>query len=219
MPFAAILFDLDGTLVSTIDVYFHAVRDSFREIGITVTKEQFDEWYKRPVHLEGVLAEHGLTEEDVPQIRGLRDRMYIERLKTDTTWIDGAEELLARVTASHPVAIVTGSHMSYVNAIDERLGIKRYVQTYVTADEVGKFMKPHPHGLVLAADLLGVDTKECLYVGDQAFDMVAARACGMTGCLVPSAYTPAGAAREADMVVERLSAVLALTTPPRRNVG
>ncbi len=210
MSFSAILFDLDGTLVSTIDVYYRAVRDSLGTIGIAVTKEQFDEWYKHPIHLEGMLAAHGLTEDEVPQIRALRDRLYIEHLRTETTWIDGAEDLLQRVTASHPVAIVTGSHMSYVDAIDECLGIKRYVQHYITADEMGKFMKPHPHGLLLAADLLRVDPASCLYVGDQAFDMTAARACGMTGCLVPFAYTPEGAASGADVVVEKLVDVLTL---------
>ncbi len=207
-PYSAILFDLDGTLVSTIDVYCHAVTASFKEIGINVTQKQFNEWYKRPIHLEGMLELHGLTEEDVPEVRGIRDRLYIDKLRTDTTWIDGAEDVLTEVKKKYPVAVVTGSHMSYVDAIDECLGIKRYVQHYITADEVGKFMKPHPHGLLLAADLLKVDPKECLYIGDQTFDMTAARACGMTNCLVPFVYTAADAKEEADIVCKTLEDVL-----------
>ncbi len=195
MPYAAILFDLDGTLVDTITLYAEAVLEALEEIGIAADPETFFDWYTKPLHLKQILALYGMDDSLVPQVRERRDALYEELLRTRVEWLPGAEALLTDLSAKKvPMAIITGSWMSYVDCIDGRLNLRRFVRTIVTCDDMGNFMKPHPHGLFLACDRLGVDPKACLYIGDQQFDIDAAKAAGMPCWLVRGRWTPEGAA-------------------------
>ncbi len=207
----AILFDLDGTLVDTITLYGEAVLASLKEVaGIDATWEQYREWYGRPLHLKGILALYGLTDEGIPGIRKRRDELYIDFLRTKTAWYPGAKDLLSGLRAKGvPVGLVTGSWMSYVEAIDSLLGVKKHFDAFVTVDDMGDFTKPHPHGLLLGADRLGVDPRECVYVGDQRFDIEAAERAGMPGILIRSEWTPADASAPQEVrSVSELSEVL-----------
>ncbi len=208
MRYAAILFDLDGTLVDTIATYEKAVIQSMAEIGIALGHEEFFEWFTHAEHLKALLARYGLTESDVPELRGRRDFLYKSMLRTEVKWLPGGEAILQQTFGRWPVAIVTGSWRSYVDAIDERLRLTRYTRAVITADEIHKFMKPHPHGLLLAADRLGVEPEKCLYIGDQAFDTEAAHRAGMPCCIVPGAYSPANVREGADFVCERLEGAM-----------
>ncbi len=204
MQYEAILFDLDGTLVSSTDLWGEALRSMFATLGIELPAETFKQLYRANLKLKDWIARFGVQETDLERLRPLRDAHYIRLLKERVDWIDGAEDLLASLTETHPLGLVTGSWMSYVNAINTRLPLVGYFKTIITAEKVGDFMKPHPHSLLLAADSLRVDPKKCIYIGDQLFDIEAARNAGMASCCVRGSYTPKEAAEEADFTVESL---------------
>jgi HAD superfamily hydrolase (TIGR01549 family) len=204
VKYSAILFDLDGTLVDSIDLYGEAVIRAMKEININVSKHLFRKWYTRAMHFRDWISQYGLTEEDCPQVRSDRDKMYIELLRKKVRFCLGAKEVLKYFHGKVPLALVTGSWMSYVNASDERLHFKSFFQTIVTVDAIGKLTKPHPHGLFLAADRLKVDPKKCLYVGDQLFDVEASKAAGMPCCIVRGPYTTEETMEKADFTVETL---------------
>jgi beta-phosphoglucomutase-like phosphatase (HAD superfamily) len=56
----------------------------------------------------------------------------------------------------------------------------------------------------MAAERLGVAPENCIYVGDQDFDMHAARVAGMTGILIPRTHTPPHACADAPHVIQSL---------------
>ncbi|HRH93792.1 MAG TPA: HAD family phosphatase [Candidatus Peribacteria bacterium] len=199
----AILFDLDGTLVDTIDLYKEACLAALGGAGLRFTTEDFARLYPTACSFSDWVIHGGGKEEHIEPLRGIRDNAYCALLRERTVFLDGAEELLTALTG-RPMAIVTGSWKSYVDAIDEKLKVSRRVGHLITADDMGDFHKPHPHGLFLAADRLGVDPAKCLYVGDQMFDVGASRAAGMKSCCMVSRHTPAQAIAEADMVVRSL---------------
>jgi HAD superfamily hydrolase (TIGR01509 family) len=210
MPYSALLLDLDGTLVDTISLYGKAVLQSLKEIGVEATEKDFYDWYIKPLHLSQILSLYKLDESHVPALRLRRDELYEELLRTETRWLPGGKETLQALHGKIPMAVITGSWMSYVDAIDECLGVKKYIDVCITADDIHKFMKPHPHGLLLACDRLGVEPKDCLYAGDQIFDIEAAHAAGMKCALVKSAYTPAGAEKHADWVLQDAGGIAGL---------
>ncbi|MFA6039643.1 MAG: HAD family phosphatase [Candidatus Peribacteraceae bacterium] len=207
MKYSAILFDLDGTLVHSIDLYASAMRETFAEAGVDLSEAQFRSSYGSGLKLKDWLVTYGLPEASVDTIRTARDKRYVKLLREQAEWIRGAEDLLTALKGAHPLGLITGSWMSYVDAIDERLSVKPYFRHIVTAEHVGDFPKPHPHGLLLAADRLGVEPERCLYVGDQLFDVDAAKAAGMASCCIRGAYTPSEALERADVVVENLGDV------------
>ncbi|MEK7218736.1 MAG: HAD family phosphatase [Patescibacteria group bacterium] len=208
MNFSAILFDLDGTLVNSIDLYAKAMREMFGEAGIRLTEEQFRTSYATGLKLKDWLVKYGLTEASVDIMRTARDSRYVELLRQGIEWSPGAEGLLAALKGNHPLGLVTGSWKSYVDAIDARLSLKEYFGSIVTGEAMGDFSKPHPHGLLLAADLLNVKPEKCIYIGDQLFDIEAAKRAGMKSCCVNGTYTPKEAMENADMAVQDIGDVL-----------
>lgn len=203
MQYDAILFDLDGTLVDTIDLYEEACLATLGGAGLKFSAEDFKKFYPTGCSFADWVIHGGGTHEQIEPLRGVRDNTYCDLLRKRTVFLDGAEPLLEAV-AARPTAIVTGSWKTYVDAMDEILNVSSRVGHMVTADDLGNFHKPHPHGLLLAADRLGIDPAKCLYVGDQMFDVEASKAAGMTCCCVVSRHTPAQAPLRADFTVRSL---------------
>lgn len=203
MTYDAILFDLDGTLVDTITLYKRACIQALEHGGLRFSSEDFDRLYPMGTSFNDWIMRIGGKEEQTPFLRAKRDDAYCELLRQHTVFYDGATDLL-RSIGNHPSAIVTGSWKRYVDAIDALLNVTTHVDHLVTADDLGDFHKPHPHGLLLAADSLRVDPSRCLYVGDQMFDVGAAKAAGMTSCCIVTGHTPKQAIAEADFVVRSL---------------
>lgn len=200
----ALFFDLDGTLINSIDLWGEAIAAMFASIGIEMTREEFRKFYRPVAQLTTWLRHFSVSMGRKEELRAIRDARYISLLKEKAEWLPGAEETLRSFAGKLPLGLVTGSWMSYVNAADEKLNLKRFFAAIVTEDDMGNFSKPHPHGLLLAADRLGVAPEKCIYVGDMEADMEMAKRAGMKACLVPGAYTAKNAHREADIVLGSL---------------
>ena len=208
MRYSSILFDLDGTLVNSIALYERAVIETMLFFGATLTPERFAEIYRMSDSIGHWMQEFGIEADRKQEVRAKRDALYMDLLRANVNWYPGAEELLKNLSQDRKLGLVTGSWKTYVDAIEERLPVQKHFKTVITADDMGDFHKPHPHSLLLAADRLGIDPKTSIYVGDQLFDIHAAKAAGMQSAVVLTEYTPEEAAEEADYVLESIADLL-----------
>jgi HAD superfamily hydrolase (TIGR01509 family) len=83
-----------------------------------------------------------------------------------------------------PFAVVSGSTRDSVLSLLNRLHLADRFETMVCAGDYKK-SKPHPEGLLMAAERLGVPPEHCLVFEDTALGIQAATAAGMTSVLVP----------------------------------
>lgn len=204
MNFHAIIFDLDGTLVETVDLYEEACMEAFALVKIKMTKSEFSTLYKTGWSLPQWLTHYSIDNTEEEKLRAKRDEVYLRLLKTKAKWRQGAEPILSYAKNIAPTAIVTGTWKKYVEALDENMQFSRYTETIITADDMQERMKPDPYGLTLAAKKLKVDPHRCLYVGDQEFDVAAANAAGMVSCLVQHTYTGKDAHKNAKLHTNNL---------------
>ncbi len=196
----AVLFDMDGTLVDTIGRWVGAYLASLADYGIVWTEAEFLERVYAPNRpMLVVLAELGI--DDTETFRTRRDDHYCELLRGAELWLPGAREVLLRMRP-RKVGIVTTAWRRYYDVIDQAHGLTTLVDTVVTIDAAPGRGKPDPLTLLMGARELGVAPEDCLYVGDQPFDVAGARNAGMKSCLVPQAHTPDGI--EADLVLASL---------------
>ncbi len=217
MKYEALLFDLDGTLIESIDLYAEACSHAFSAFDMHLSRKTFQEGYARGVGLEHWIEELGGDLATLTKLREKRDHTYIQLLREHTSFLPGAETLLSR-TRHIPRAIVTGSWRTYIDAIHEKIQIGDHFEHIVTVDDMLPYYKPHPHGFLLAADRLGVDPEACLVIGDQTFDIDAAKAGGMRSCLIATKHTPEHARGTADhevTSVHELSELLGLLSDGR----
>lgn len=172
-------------------------------IGITFTSEDFRHHYPKGYSMHSWIEAKGGDASRLEEVRVMRDLVYHELLATKSEYCAGAMDLLTFLKG-HPTGVITNSWRSYLDAIHRKLAIYDHLTEIVTADDMGDLCKPHPHGLLLTADRLGADPATSVYVGDQIFDLEAARAAGMTACLIRGPHSPDGAEKHADLVVESL---------------
>jgi HAD superfamily hydrolase (TIGR01509 family) len=192
---AAVVFDLDGTLVDTVDARIDGWAATFAEAGIPVTRDQL-----RPmIGMDGVrlaleIADAAGTSLDRPAAMDLDQRAgaAFDERNRDPCPLPGVHETLARLERRGLTwAIATSSRAEQVTASVRALGLER-APRIVDGSSV-EHAKPAPDLLLHAARELGVEPEASWYVGDSTWDMRAAVAAGMR----PIAVT-AGAAVDAD---------------------
>jgi HAD superfamily hydrolase (TIGR01509 family) len=199
---AAVLWDMDGTLVDSGPYWIAAETDLVREHGGRWSHEDGLALVGNPLLVSGrLLVERSgidLTAEQV--VDALVARMA-ERLRAEAPFRPGARELLlACAGAGIPNALVTMSYTVLAEAVVAALPAGTFA-TVVTGDVV-THGKPHPEPYLLAASRLGVDPADCVAVEDSGPGVASAEAAGCRVLAVPAhvAVPPApGRSRVTDM--------------------
>lgn len=186
--YEAVIFDLDGTLIDSPKLWESAYRSVLHPLGIEFTPDQFRHLYPTGTPFTEWAKVLGIEADLVQDIRMKRDEKYEELLASETALFADAEIALA--TLAHlPKAIVTGSHRSYIDAFRSRVQLNVITDIVITEDDVER-SKPDPEGLLKAASALSIAPENCLYIGDQPFDLLAAKSAAMPFALIRRHYTP-----------------------------
>ena len=177
----ALVFDLDGTLIDTVETRIAAWLDALAEAGTPTTREQLAPLIgldgKRLAGEIAALAGKPIDDARAEAIDRDSGERY-ERLNRAPRPLPGVGELIDAIEARHlRWAIATSSRKAQVTASVASLGL-RAEPMIVDASHV-EHAKPEPDLLLLAADQLGVAPARCWYIGDSTWDMVAAAAAAM----------------------------------------
>jgi len=187
--YAALLLDLDGTLLDTAPDMGGALNRLRAENG----REPLPFASIRPVVSHGAvrLVSLGFPEASGAAFEALRLRflaIYAEHLAEGTRLFDGFDVVLESLEARGlPWGIVTNKPAWLTNPLLAALGLDRRAACAVSGDTVAE-RKPHPLPLLHAADLVGVLPEHCVYVGDAERDIQAGRAAGMTTVVASYGY-------------------------------
>lgn len=179
---AAVLWDLDGTLVDTEPLWMAAETALAARHGATWTEEDGlalvgSDLLEAARTIESIIGS-GLAPEQIV------DHLVAElgeAMRRDQPWRPGAVELVRAVAdAGIPQALVTMSYREIATPVIEALPF----DAVVTGDAV-EHGKPHPEPYLLAARMLGVDPTDCLAVEDSATGAASADAAGCVVLVVP----------------------------------
>jgi HAD superfamily hydrolase (TIGR01509 family) len=203
MKYEAVIFDLDGTLVDSIPLYKQAYLETLRSFGLRLSEAEFNAIYWENRKLTAVAKKFGLSAQ-ADEIREHRNARYVDTLRKNVTWHPDALTMLQTWNRPTTPVVVTDSWRSFTDAIDARLGLSAFIPFIVTADDSVPHQKPHPRSLLHAAEKLGIAPEQCLYVGDQLFDIEAAHNAGMDHCLIAREHTPKEAIQNAKWIIHSL---------------
>ncbi len=189
----AVLFDMDGVLVKSEEVWFRAVEEAgVRFRGRAITREEF-----APTFGQGTAADvevFGLS-----CTREVLDAFYVEAFvrHLDAMWVNpDAAPLLALLRARGlKTALVTNTVGPLAARILSVARLDGAFDALATADRTPR-SKPAPDLLLLALSELGVSSAEAAMVGDSRYDREAAAAAGVRFF---------GLQLEGDVRLERLS--------------
>jgi 2-phosphoglycolate phosphatase len=190
-PFAAVLFDLDGTLLDTAPDLGAAANHVLAQIG----KAPLSDVVIRQTASDGALAliKAGLSETEQAEhdLSALRQQFlahYAQHLYVGTRPYDGIVELIDWLNSnSTPWGIVTNKPAFLTTPLLELVTELPRCAVAVSADTL-PLRKPHPEPLWHACKQIGIAAKECLYVGDHIRDIEAGRNAGMATAIAAWGY-------------------------------
>jgi sugar-phosphatase len=194
--FAAVLFDMDGTLIDSTPSVNRSWSRWAQEFGVDLTS---------------LAGKHG-----IPAAQILGDIVGAERLteavdRIEQIEIADVEGILVLPGAAQALAALPADRAAIVTSCTSALAKARIAATglsapavVVTADQVVEG-KPNPAPFLLAAEKLGVDPADCLVVEDAPAGLAAARAAGAFRLAVSTTHL--AAELEADAIVADLSSV------------
>ncbi|MFC4907835.1 HAD-IA family hydrolase [Actinomadura gamaensis] len=201
LPCAAVLFDVDGTLVDSTPLVEWAGREWAAEYGIDPEEFMSGAHGRRT---SDRVAEY-LPADRVAAATARLDELEASRADGITALPD-AVRLLASLDGL-PWAVVTSMDLGQLRIRTEAAGVP-LPPVVVTAERV-EHGKPHPQGYLLAARELGVEPSACVVVEDAPAGIRAARAAGATVLAVTTSHD-ASELTEADVVVPDLTHVTAV---------
>ena len=207
-PLAAVLFDLDGTLIDSAPDLAGACNEMRVERGL----EPLPYAMLRRMVGSGargmVGASFGLTPQS-PGYAELRDEFldrYEARMTRETRVFDEMVPILAWLAREGlPWGIVTNKATRFAAPLVAALGLGTQAATLVCGDTVAH-SKPHPAPLLEAARRLAIAPERCAYVGDDRRDVDAGRAAAMLTVVAAWGYLGDGDAPSswgADHLIER----------------
>lgn len=168
-----ILFDWDGTLAKTLDVWFYAEKAHLKAEGIEIDDrdlvKSFGDW-------------------DFGKKLGVKDNdKFIKELVEDVDLKLKSVELYKNTFAlleairskDIKTAIVTTAKGESIYPAIDKYNLKEYFDIVLTAEDVAKH-KPDPEIIHKAIELLGANIEETLIIGDGPKDVAAGKAAGIT---------------------------------------
>ncbi|MGV9711295.1 HAD family hydrolase [Gordonia sp. NPDC003424] len=193
---AAVLWDMDGTLLDSEPLWDIAMEDLALRHGIVMTPALRETTLGNSlgdaitkVHVAADVAPH--DRDLVADGRWMLDHVAV-LFRKDLPWRPGAAAALDLVAAAGlPMVLVTNTVRELVEVALETLGPQRFTAT-VCGDEVPQG-KPAPDLYLKAASLIGLRIDQCLAVEDSPTGTIAATTAGCPTLVVPSAApVPAG---------------------------
>jgi HAD superfamily hydrolase (TIGR01509 family) len=177
----AVIFDIDGTLIDSVDLHAQAWKETFREFGKDVPYQQVRHQIGKggdqllPVFFsKEELEEFG--EEMEEHRRKLFKREYLPRVRP----FPQVRELFERIRADgKKIALASSANEDELQAYKKIADIADLVEEETSADDAEK-SKPHPDIFQSALEKLGrVEKGETIVVGDTPYDAEAAGKAGL----------------------------------------
>lgn len=216
---AAVLFDLDGTLVDSVPDLADAIDRMLRRMGQEpVGETAVRQWVGNgaQVLVKRALARHldisGLKINNAvfEHAYELFLSYYAERTVERSELYPGVKTLLDALKADGvPMAVVTNKPLRFTEPMLVKLGLNAYFDCVLGGDSLEE-KKPAPLPLQHAMQQLGTTPETTLMVGDSVNDLEAARAAGCPVVCVPYGYNHGQniADSKPDLMVEQLDKLL-----------
>jgi HAD superfamily hydrolase (TIGR01509 family) len=193
----AVVFDLDGVLIDSEQVWDGVREDLARERGGRWSERaQRDMMGMSSPEWSRYMAEVvGVDGSAVDINREVVARM-LERYAGSPPWLPGALDAVRRLAAEWPLGLASSSNRELIDAVLAAGGIAELFAATVSSEEVARG-KPAPDVYVEAALRLGVEPEACTAIEDSHNGILSAKAAGMRCVAIPNAHYPPGAVEDA----------------------
>jgi HAD superfamily hydrolase (TIGR01509 family) len=201
----AVVFDLDGLMLNTEDVFHLSGCEMLARRGLEMTEEIHRSMLGRRPN-EAFQAMKDLTgiADSIDELKTETRTLFSEIAATSLELMPGLTELLALIESLQlPRAVATSSPRDYVLDLLGRFDLLKHFPLMLTAEDV-RMGKPDPEIYLTAAEQLGVAPERMLVLEDSETGTRAAAAAGAITVSVPNRHTVDG---DFSMATKRVSSL------------
>ena len=213
----AVVFDLDGVLLDSEEIWDRAREELARERGGRWHEQaQRDMMGMSSTEWSRYMADVIGLPEPPEEINREVVRRLTELYRAELPAIAGAREAVERLAARWPLGLASSSNRELIDLALELLGVEHLFTATVSSEEVARG-KPAPDVYLEAARRLGVDPTAAAAVEDSHNGILSAKAAGMRVIAIPNAHFPPDedALAAADVVLDSLAELTVETVEPR----
>jgi beta-phosphoglucomutase family hydrolase len=181
----AVIWDLDGTLINSVNQHWDAWREVMAEENITLTFEDFvADFGKRNDEILRGRIDAGMTDEEAARIALSKEEKYRHFIRAEgrtkgLALLPGAEHWLRQLKAKGwRQALGTSAPQGNIDAVFDVLKIEQFFDAVMSSEQV-KAGKPAPDVFLAAAEKMHITPEDCIVVEDAPAGIEAARRAGM----------------------------------------
>lgn len=206
MGLKLVVFDLDGTLVDSVDTHAEGWSFAVRRLGLGhVDRGELVDLIGLPGGdiVKEILGEFGLRH--YSSIRWLKDRHFLEQIADGKVRLfpDAKPCLNYLRERGYALGLATSTPNYVLIPLLERLELLDYFDYTVGGDEVRRG-KPSPDIFIKVLEKAGVEPRDTVVIGDTVYDTVPARSAGMFSVLIARRNKLRAPNIGADVVIKNL---------------
>ena len=178
-----LLFDVDGVLFNTDEVYFAFLKETLKAEGISIDEQFFMEH-----HYDDCIDDLGLDSQTKSRIfASFCARYYSDEILRHVRMKDGVLPVLDSLSKAFHLATSSGESEAQIKHYLDHFGLAQYF-SFVGHGGLVEGRKSNPAYFHTIARHFGVEPGECLHVGDAPYDQQALAA-GVPVVIIPTRFT------------------------------
>jgi beta-phosphoglucomutase family hydrolase len=188
---AAVIFDLDGTLIDNNSFHLQAWQEFYKKRNRSLTEEEYKKHFNGKTNTD-VLAhvfEEPLSAEDTEKYTNEKEDLYREIYAPHIQPVKGLLNLLQQIhNAGIPMAIATSGIKVNIDYMFEHIPIRHYFKEVIYSKHIKKG-KPDPEIYLVTAEKLPVAPEKCVVFEDSVAGIQSAKAAGMKVVAITTTHT------------------------------
>ncbi len=186
----AVIFDMDGVLIDSENLWQQSERELFGALGIELTEQLLVQ--TRGLRTSEMVAHwcgmFSITSVSPGSLIEQYDKDMLKKMHTRVPLMEGAmEAILFFKEKKIPVALASCSTIEHIEAVMGRYNLTGQFDLMVSASN-GMPGKPHPEVYIQTASRLGLEPTACLAIEDSFFGVISAKAARMKVIAMPDPH-------------------------------
>ena len=205
-PGIGVLWDLDGVVIDSEELYYRSYSRVLAEFGVSVSRPLYGrEWVGAGHGAEWAVERFGLPI-DAAEVKRRQRPVYDEMLRKNVALMPGVVAALDRLGAKFPMCVATNSRDEPVEFALGRFGLRERFKDVVSRSRYER-SKPAPDAFLAGAAALGLKPARCVVIEDASKGVRAAHAACCPVIAVPNTFTRENDFSLASRVVDSLDDV------------
>jgi HAD superfamily hydrolase (TIGR01509 family) len=168
------LFDLDGTLVITDDIYYNTWKELLENYNITLTEELFKKYIQGnndKYVLNTLLSKIDI---DLNELSNKKDSIFLQNIDKIVV-IEGVLKFIEKISMlGHKICIVTNCNRIVAETIVKHIDIYKYID-YIVANGETEHAKPNPMPYLYAMTKCNIESSKCFIFEDSKSGLLSAK--------------------------------------------